>query len=715
MINISQPNMILTRSGSEISRHRSAVEAMERASVEGPGTYTLVRPDATITVSGEVVEPEPEPDPEPEPEPDPQPDPGTKPAAIRKRVNEAALLNFDEWNGSSRYTRASKLTIWRDDLVSVAFDCQNMTTSGGGGRRVLQGAEYTLFIDGKPHATTLLAPDSKVGVFTVYTKRLAPGWHVLDISEFGEETSVPYPVFVLRGELPAQDWVPVFTGSHEIGEWFNIDWVPAVHDPKPWPCPLREFSHFSEIPGDNSVFLEMLTGGVTGHARRLNRNKDGILSTATKQDYFWSDFVAKLPVVELLDGPRGDNVLTMASHISIGTGQQDDEPGSPLMDNLYVTDPWRFVRVSPNGTVTTLVGYRHKSPPNYWEDEPELELVGDWSAIPEERRGFHELWGMCWYPESLKVDNTADRIPEEGNRRPHITAPVAFLADSQNSRVCRVEFNATAHGVPPKVSEFILAPDCWDCVSWGNSLIVSERGAHRIVKYNMQSGDLERVIVEGAALATVDRNRQVQTTGTLEERRAADVVAPEGLYVLGDWLYFGSAAQEQVRRVHLVDGRIEVVIPHVSGRGTFLKIAVSDGTTGPEGTVFVSQWDVGAPDVYTPDGSKWSLTPYDKRGLARGRGGKSAKYGYSNTSYSSAVACGNGRVVFGSAMEGLRQISMALPTDPDIDRNRYSAGRDKWRDQGYYLTHGDHGESFFGLPLPQGDADIDYYLSVLGH
>ena len=27
----------------------------------------------------------------------------------------------------------------------------------------------------------------------------------------------------------------------------------------------------------------------------------------------------------------------------------------------------------------------------------------------------------------------------------------------------------------------------------------------------------------------------------------------------------------------------------------------------------------------------------------------------------------------------------------------------------------DGGESFFGLPLPQGDADIDYYLTTLGH
>jgi hypothetical protein len=69
MIDITQPTMILLKDGQEISRHRSAVEAMEKASKSGPGTYTLVRPDATIEISGDVVEPTPEPEPEPTPEP----------------------------------------------------------------------------------------------------------------------------------------------------------------------------------------------------------------------------------------------------------------------------------------------------------------------------------------------------------------------------------------------------------------------------------------------------------------------------------------------------------------------------------------------------------------------------------------------------------------------------------------------------------------------
>lgn len=67
-VSIIQPSMVLYLDGVEVSRHRSAVEAMQSASRNGPGTYTLVRPDARIFVAGSADEPEPE-EPPPEPEP----------------------------------------------------------------------------------------------------------------------------------------------------------------------------------------------------------------------------------------------------------------------------------------------------------------------------------------------------------------------------------------------------------------------------------------------------------------------------------------------------------------------------------------------------------------------------------------------------------------------------------------------------------------------
>lgn len=58
MIEITQSDMELIKDGVTISNHRSAAEAIERASQEGPGTYTLRRPDGIIIVR------EPKPTPE---------------------------------------------------------------------------------------------------------------------------------------------------------------------------------------------------------------------------------------------------------------------------------------------------------------------------------------------------------------------------------------------------------------------------------------------------------------------------------------------------------------------------------------------------------------------------------------------------------------------------------------------------------------------------
>lgn len=95
MIEISQPNMILLLDGIELSRHRSAVEAMEAAGQHGPGRYVLVRPAATISVSGEVVEPPPpETEPEPAPEPVPPSDPAPIPGSIADAIRDGLLPRY---------------------------------------------------------------------------------------------------------------------------------------------------------------------------------------------------------------------------------------------------------------------------------------------------------------------------------------------------------------------------------------------------------------------------------------------------------------------------------------------------------------------------------------------------------------------------------------------------------------------------------------------
>lgn len=671
----------------------------------------------TVTVAAQA---QPTPEPEPEPEPTPEPDPVHRPADLICPLNSAACINVRGWwNSTSRYERWQDLIVLREPGVTITVQKQDLY-AGGGALRTLLGETY-LVMCGNTVVGSFSGGVSSAAV-TLDLSAVPDGWHIIDVvGAVGDEFFAAMPVFVLRGaDVPTIDWMPVWTASKEVamphGD-YRISWVPATFSPPAVPLPQRDILPFSTALPRAKLWAEAVTPARSGYVRRTNRNRDGILSTANRQWYTWGDFVAKTPRLPLLDGPRGVGSLGYASHISIGTGTRDPGAGSPLMGNLYVTDPWRFCRVDKYGRITTLIGYRHASPQAYWDDPQNVELVGDWSAIPEERRGCHELWGMCWQQATLAVDETAERIPSEDNRLPHITAPVAFLTDSQNNRVLRVEFNATAHGIPPKVTEFLTnLADPWDCVSWGDALIVSERMSHRICEYDSTTRALRRVIVQGAPLARVDSNRFVVRLGTLTQIRAEPVVAPEGLYVLDDWLYYASIAGRQVKRVHLATGEIQTVIADTStsNANRYLKIAVSDGTFGPRGSVFVTDWTVnryGAPYAYTPDGAGWSVGTSTSSSLPRGAGGD-----INSTGYSAAVGVGGGRLVYGGSSEGLMMLTAANPGEAAFDRARYKAGEAQWFAAGYDLTHGEGGYGFYGLPLPWGASpEIDYFLECYGH
>jgi hypothetical protein len=214
-----------------------------------------------------------------------------------------------------------------------------------------------------------------------------------------------------------------------------------------------------------------------------------VYSTFNPRAYFWTHLVAKVPVLPLLDGPRNVGTLMMPTHIQVGhTG------------GAYFCQPWRVGKVGTDGTIKTLAGYRHKRPHPTW-GEGDLELVGDWSAIPAERRGFHELWGMTWDLTSVVTDKTAPTI--EG-RSPHPVGPRQFVSDTQNNRICLLSYSRVDAEAPPKVSEFIAGlSDPWDVVFASGVLYVSQRQGHKITAHDPNTGALLKTLLAGAALATV--------------------------------------------------------------------------------------------------------------------------------------------------------------------------------------------------------------------
>lgn len=161
-VEITQPTMILMRDGVEISRHRSIVEAMESASRE-PGTYILIRPDATILVR----ETEPAPEPEPIPEPVVTLDlDWSELSATRDYYNNAASLKWRQYlgdwvdasgilHGTSQF--GSTVVPDRDQEFAVSIDVKDLLNawlagvienqgafiSGSGGSLNFRSGEYS--------------------------------------------------------------------------------------------------------------------------------------------------------------------------------------------------------------------------------------------------------------------------------------------------------------------------------------------------------------------------------------------------------------------------------------------------------------------------------------------------------------------------------------------------------------------------------------------
>lgn len=633
--------------------------------------------------------------------------PGAIGEISQRVIDPSRQVLFRRYHGGGRYSRYIRNTVLgaRARIDFVADSRINAP--------MFQAPSYDLTCDGVAVASVRPAPGSKLGTFDVDLSSVADGWHLFDIvASSGAETTTPYWMLVHKGgPLPAQDWAPAQTGSygHAHEERWVAKWarLPAQITSTGQPIALRNAVPFSHAAKPAELFRRDLSPCIDGDPPYLHWIEPGTLSCMNVHGYAWSTMTEKIPGVVLRDGPRGIGTIVGATHLEMGSAAP---PSIGFVGNVYFTDSWRFGKVRATGEVVTLAGYRHTL--------AGLELVGDWSVIPPDRRGFHELWGMAWDERTFPTDDAAAPIPEERNLRPHLTGVVAFVADSQNNRVCRIEFDPRSHRTPAKVTEFIVGlKDPWDVVCESGVLYVSERQAHRVVAYDATTGQLLRVVLQGQGGATINKLRTASRAIDLASARAQPCLLPEGLFLLDGWLYVGSLAQQQVTRVNLTTGELQPVarLDTLDPKTTFFKIAVSDGTFGPRGSVFVSTWDLdvqGGPYAFLPDGTRWTYWTAGSHEVRQGRGGK-----WRGLGYSTACGVGFGRLLIGSADYGLVEITLATSADPPaIDRVQHAAGRAEYESAGYRLTHGVDGHGQFGYPLPWGkSAAMDYYLAAQNH
>lgn len=562
------------------------------------------------------------------------------------------------------------------------------------------GADTTmrLLVDGVAVAEKTFPAGSQNGFWTFNSLDLTPGEHEFRIEgiPFGWTTPT-VPMYVINGPIQPQTTMNVMLDTYDLmhspdnAPVHQFAYVPAVLSPVTVPLAPRDTPAFWTIPDRGRLVMTELAKCRPDSIYRTSIDKRGIKFTANRQPYFWDDFLDPIPKLALLDGPRGRGTVVMPSSLQHGRNGK-----------VYFTDPWRVGVVGADGAVKTLAGYRHDDMPTYWADNTKPSLLGDWSQVPEVRRGFHELWKMVWHPESLLLDPSAPLI---GGESPHLATarfrgPVMFVTDSQNNRVCRLEFSATDRSVEPVVTEFItgLAYPWGAAVTEdGRQLLVSERNNSRICAYDIDTGE---------RLRTWNFPFMV-----------------EGIDVLDGVVYLGSKQASNVFKLNPETGEYTpfrgvgtTMASWINNNSIFVDLAISKQGFGERGTLAMVTWSnihYGWPNLFRPGGQEitylWGGSPA-RVGLPwLGSMERPAPY------YPSAVAFGPGTMLMGGSQEGLIRLSAALPTDVPAPATAYLAGQKKWRTRGYHLTHGHDGFGFFGLPLPWGDPDIDTYLQVHGH
>jgi hypothetical protein len=682
----------------------------------------------------------------------------TTPVIVRAALNLSRLICFNsQYAGGAAYDRWANHVVFSANAFSITFGPKDVAS--GGATLSFAHPQYRLKINGVERSTYMRVGTEKTGTYAGnFTEPDGP--LLLEIATYDAagtlilpttsgETPVPFWVWLDRiGQANTHPDVIVQTGSHcwtheSYGVQAYVRMPKTLLRARNMPLPARVGTAFSTYLPSSQITRTMLVPTVEANSMQTYKpctTRRGITVTENMQGYFPRDMTDQFPRLPQLDGPRGTATGYYPLHIQAGRNGK-----------WYMTTPHSLVVFDSTGAKRTLAGLRHRFAP-YWSEAgsgtgPEVEIVGDWSAVPSTRRVIWESWGFAWDPRTLAVDLS---VPPVGNppEPPHVVGPVAFVVDRYN-RCLKLTFasgkNGTNRTDPPVVTEFITGlNDPWSVVfdPATNQLYISERGAHRISRWNADTGAYAGDVIAkndavdyGAVNQTI-RRFSWSAGHSFTTARAANIVGPESLALLDGFLYWGALAQAEVRRINLATGLVEICCrPSVNFGGVgpyFVNIALNDNTAdaqgvmprggfGPHGTLFTVTFynaEYGRPQAFKPIAGNglthsqqwtWQQYGYD---VIQGPGGT-----WPNDAYPTACGIGNGMLANASSLDGICIYRQRETGDgANIDYPKATRGHNYWKSKSHDLLHGKYGYGYTSLSLPRGEnADCDYWLTVSGH
>lgn len=613
-----------------------------------------------------------------------------------------------------RYARGTQsLIVAQDRPTAVPFWILDL--QAGGVKQPIYGA-HTLVIDGQD-VQTLTGSGEKALTFTI-PAGLTPGWQTIKVRCDLDGYAKPTAHFHVGTEavdthVPRQ--IDTYHAQHELGDYrYNADgsrtkpyghanrwcWVPVTGKPVPVADEQHPSTPFSHVPNVYNGDLWLRARVPECGELAIFRTREGVLTADTAMAYPYGHMVKKYPFGPQRDGPRGVGCISFVSGAVIGRFDRIFNPTNIFAGVDYVWSMHRFCRMGPDGRLRTLFGWRSAPGyPAFYGDSQVMpdawEFVGRWrDDVPVERRHIARMWGGAWVPSSLAINPDGPKPAEPpGDRPPHFAPPTWLFANGWTGSICKVEFdNGTegthpeAHNIPPLISEFWTGLDNPFGLAVSpkrREVYVAETGKDRIVAKHLDTGAV-RVILEAPRSTKRDAESHILAlTVALSYARQHPVSGPEGMAWIdedaGD-LVFVSVGTQQVTKVnvdtlewkHLFcwTGKQPDGTTPLAGRQSndhFSLVQVSDGSFYPKGTIFVSFFGavngtMPIPWVPQADGTyriKWLSVPSGTAQLHVGRGPN-----WNDRDYAGGFAIGEGRMIAGSSKYGVREITLALPTDP---------------------------------------------------